>query len=589
MSCNNPPLSSLVGGARDLKPDGKWFRDSLGRYAMFRGVNFASSSKLPPYYLPILPGDDALPSLKLLKQLGINVVRLLVSWKKLAPNPSPPPGDSPGSLSPAGQEYLSSLCDVIEKLYEQDIFVLVDFHQDIAHEKYGGDGFPDWAIVVDGGHPRPKEPPRSDPAWALRLFEFPEVVEGLPFIFNMPTVPLPSGDSVDLNQLVRATLRSFWLNSTTNEFGTINTQDQLVWTIQAVAIALSSNPAVLGYEPFNEPHPVGLGKKCFEERYLTPYYQAVLRRVHSVDPKAFIFCEPRVDWNSLPTKNGGEQDCPHDVDEPDFQTPILYSLGTGSIKTFVWPTPPAVEARAVFSFHFYDPWTDAYGIAGLCDMMTNKQSEWPGIFKKMMEAAHARNMVPFLTEFGGSYGWQMESDLGPYKIQIQTYLDLMYQQIENNLLNSILWVYDLHYSDQAGDGWNDERFSLLGPDQRIQPGMAPIVARPYPMRSSALPKSLVFDSSRSQGAILLAPTPVSSEPTLIYVPNEFHYPQGFEVHATGTDFHWNINNHVLAWNLGPEGTNADHQMIICPPGKFEPTVLPPEFLGAMDRLSLLRF
>jgi endoglycosylceramidase len=556
---------------------------------MFRGVNFASRSKLPPAYLPFLPGDDAPKYLKLLKQLGINVVRLLVSWKKLAPTPIPPPSDSPSSLSAEGQQYLNSLCDVIKGLYEQDIFVLVDFHQDIAHEAYGGDGFPDWAIVVDAAHPRPTVAPKADPAWALRLFEFPEVVEGLPFVLDMPTVLLPDGDSVDLNELVRATFRGFWLNSTTNESGTIKTQDQLVWTIQAVAAALSSNPAILGYEPFNEPHPVGLGKKCFEERYLTPYYQTVLQRVHKVDSNAFVFCEPRVDWNSLPTEFGGEQDCPHDVYQPDFQTPIIYSLGTGPIKTFLWPTPPPIEARVVFAFHFYDPWTDAYGIAGLCDMMINKQREWPSIFKKMMEAAQARNMVPFLTEFGGSYSWQMLSDLGPYRIQVQTYLDLLYQEIENNLLNSMLWVYDLHYSNEAGDGWNNERFSLLGPDQQIQPGMAPITARPYPMRSSALPKRLVFNSSTSQGAILLDATPVSSEPTLIYVPDKFHYPGGFEVHATGTDIHWDADNHWLRWNLGPEGTSADHQMVICPPGKFDPRALPLEFQSASDRLSLSRF
>lgn len=68
---NNLPLSSQVGSARDLRPDGRWFRDSAGRYVMFRGVNFASRSKLPPDYLPFLPGDDAPKLLKLLKQLGI--------------------------------------------------------------------------------------------------------------------------------------------------------------------------------------------------------------------------------------------------------------------------------------------------------------------------------------------------------------------------------------------------------------------------------------------------------------------------------------------------------------------------------------
>ena len=40
--------------SRLLYKKDNWFRDSFGRYVMFRGVNFGSRSKLPPY-LPISP------------------------------------------------------------------------------------------------------------------------------------------------------------------------------------------------------------------------------------------------------------------------------------------------------------------------------------------------------------------------------------------------------------------------------------------------------------------------------------------------------------------------------------------------------
>ena len=56
-----------IGSARELTKDGTWFRDSAGRYVLFRGINFASRSKLPPY-LPIAPLDKKTIDLNELKK-----------------------------------------------------------------------------------------------------------------------------------------------------------------------------------------------------------------------------------------------------------------------------------------------------------------------------------------------------------------------------------------------------------------------------------------------------------------------------------------------------------------------------------------
>lgn len=81
---------------------------------MFRGVNFASRSKRPPY-LPLMPlhvrslDEEALAKelslvalqLDMLKDLGFNVIRLLVIWKAIEPEPNL--GEE---LSQAGEKYL---------------------------------------------------------------------------------------------------------------------------------------------------------------------------------------------------------------------------------------------------------------------------------------------------------------------------------------------------------------------------------------------------------------------------------------------------------------------------------------------------
>jgi hypothetical protein len=261
------------------------------------------------------------------------------------------------------------------------------------------------------------------------------------------------------------------------------------------------------------------------------------------------------------------------------------------MKTFIWrdSTPPDIAERAVFSFHFYDPTTVGMGLFPLesePDFMEDKAQGWPRFFQAMLDAATSRSMIPFLTEFGGDHNWddlpRPEGDLSPDKNQTQVYNDLLFQQIEQRLLNATMWVYELYYTDKDGDGWNGERFSLLRASNldatgariwAIQDGMALIVARPYPMRSSSLPKKLFFDSDLGLGAIVLTGMPVPA-PTVIYVPDLFHYPDGFEVRATSSDLRWDTARHLLYWN--PEQGDTDHQVILCKPGAFRRAALPEE-------------
>jgi hypothetical protein len=103
----------------DFVKDGIWFRDTRGRFVLFRGVNFASRSKLPPY-LPISPLKSKgitlqelrtemriiEPEIKRLAELGFNIVRLLVMWKAIEPRPN----HNLDKLLPEGENCTRSLC-----------------------------------------------------------------------------------------------------------------------------------------------------------------------------------------------------------------------------------------------------------------------------------------------------------------------------------------------------------------------------------------------------------------------------------------------------------------------------------------------
>ena len=547
------------GSARDLVKDGTWFRDGQGRYVLLRGVNFGSRSKRPPY-LPILPLavtsidpaqvdaelDAVRPELTRLRLLGVNIVRLLVLWKGVEPAPN----GNLEQLLPAGRLYLQMLQKVVDELYKQGMYVLLDFHQDIAHEVYGGDGFPDWAMGIDAQHPRPAPENLKNDKWGL-------------LYYDNPTPWYKIDDDV------RNTLRSFWQNSLTNtEAGLSNfpVRTHLAKTIGRTAEFFRGHPAIIGYEPFNEPHPVGFPKQTFESQTVPAFYREAATEIGRFDDRAFIFIEPRMDWTT------------YDANLPELTLITLANAFnfTRTPATFLDATGfGAAQSRLVFSFHYYDPrlltGPPVFGMD-----LRDQAHDWPPTFDVMHNAAVSRNLVPFMTEFGCSQGWQDNTDLQPAAYahrMIRGCLDLQYQQIEAQLLNATYWNFDLYNTADGKDNWNTENFSLLGPSR--SPRELDIVARPYPMRASAKPARVAFDLASKNAAVVLA-GPVVDAPTVIFVPRAMHYGDDFEVRATTPPaaVHWDETRQLLYWY--PDKSRAQNQIVISKLGGFSPVPLPVE-------------
>ena len=306
------------------------------------------------------------PEIKRLAELGFNIIRLLVIWKAIEPRPNP----NLDQLLPEGESYLNLVKEIIGVLYSYGLFVIIDFHQDIAHEVYGGDGFPDWALAIDEFHPKPI-PPRPDRGrdWAVGYY---------------------------LNYLVRNTLQSFWKNSLRNKDEGLEgypVRTHLEKTVgQTVKFFKdlnngSGHPAILGFSPFNEPHPVGLGKQFFEENILKEFYSNILVEINKFDHKAFIFIEPRLEWTVYPATDSGIE----------LQFPFIRDAE--QIHTWLSTDPKfkeQYESQGVFSFHYYDPWTLSYALFNFADNMHNKQNEWPKIFTKLRlgEVIHLKYTSP---------------------------------------------------------------------------------------------------------------------------------------------------------------------------------------------------
>ncbi len=546
---------------------GSWFRDEEKRYVLFRGVNFGSRSKLPPY-LPIAPLDihdiskldlkkeieSVKSGLDLMKNLGFNIIRLLISWKAIEPRPNP----NLEELLPEGRKYLEYMKEIIDELYARNLYVILDFHQDIANEAYGGDGFPDWAIAIDEEHQRPM-PAKPDKKWQFKYM---------------------------INKSLKETLKSFWENDLTNlDEGLKNypVRTHLEKTIgQTVKFFKSLNdglghPAILAVEPFNEPHPSTIPKKDFEVKFLVDYYRNVNSEIEKFDKALFIFIEPRVDW-IMPTDTGGMPvkygAAPLEVKRSfgmDFIQKLMVDkkLVTKKLETYLPSDLNSISRfgnNGVLSFHYYDTMAVASSFVKIPESLYTYKIEFPMIFIQLVHAATERGLIPFITEFGAF----QEAE------QIREYLDLQYNQIDAFLLNATIWNYDLYNTEKGKDNWNYENYSLLGPDRK--PRNVDVVARPYPMRSSAEPTLIFFDIDSKYASIVLEGKVVTEEPTVVYIPFDIHYSPEFTVWSTSNELKWDRANNILYWY--PSKDQDYNQLVI---GKGKLIKLETEFLPEQSK------
>lgn len=565
---------TYINNARLLLKQGKWFKDDKSRFVLFRGVNFASRSKLPPY-LPIVSLDKNNISeneldeeikkmavhLDRLKHLGLNIVRLLIIWKGLEPSPNP---DVDKNLLPEGEKYLNLMRKVIDALYARHLFVILDFHQDIAHEIFGGDGFPDWALAIDEKHQLPQHSKTNNKIWAA---------------------------SYNLNKTVKNTLKSFWLNDLTNIHTglkhfpvrshlekTIGLTAKFFRDSEASSTSSDENghPAIIGIEPFNEPHPVGIDKIHFEADLLKEFYFNVLSEIRKYDSKLFLFIEPRVDWSVFSAEETNKPSLRsslslHGFDLSRFD--LRQFLKIGDMNLIRTPVdgdidkrglidspreinsylplesdfPESFRSRGIFAFHYYDVRALGSSMLKIPKSISQYKYDWPKVYRQLLEGAKKRGLIPFITEFGGSYDSE----------QIREYMNLLFVQIESHLLNSTYWNYDLYHTDEGKDNWNLENFSLLGSNRL--PRNIDVVARPYPMLSSAEPSLLSFDID-SKYAIIILDGIVVESPTIIYIPFHLHYSPIFYVWATSNEIKWDKENQLLVWY--PSRNRTKNQIII---------------------------
>jgi endoglycosylceramidase len=294
-------LPAAPAGATSLRPlhavpdpvHGGRIVDDRGREVLLRGVNVNS---LGDYWRagpipPVLPFGAA--DARRIRQLGWNVVRLVVSWSQLEPEP--------GRDDPV---YGARLAAVTRLLAARGIRTIVDLHQDAwsatlaardgetcgggRRPALGWDGAPAWA-TLDGGAPRcylgaRELSPAVQAAWAAFFAD------------------RPAADGVGI-------------------------QTRYVAMLRRLARRVGRLDGVAGFDVMNEPGALGPG----ENAALGPFYRRALAAIRAGEragraQRHLVLVEPSVAWSL--TGRGAPPAFPHDRDV--VYAPHLYQGSIGA-------------------------------------------------------------------------------------------------------------------------------------------------------------------------------------------------------------------------------------------------------------------
>nr|WP_086822200.1 cellulase family glycosylhydrolase [Streptomyces sp. NRRL B-24572] len=252
--------------------------DSRGRVLTLRGWNLADKSH---------SGDAALSGItekhfRDMRAKGFNTARVLFFWDDLEPRP--------GQYSRA---YLDKIERVLDWAHTYDVKVVLDAHQDVYGPAFGSRGIPAWATRTDG---LPFTPHPDD--WFSQYFE--------------PAVQRAFTHLYEDEDLQRAQAR--------------------MWRV--VAERFEDHPAVLGYDPINEPmgemregEDLATAARRIERDQITPMHNRIADAIRSVDKDAWLFVEPTpIVGEGVPTGLGRIDD-PKVVYAPHFYNGTMEAGG----------------------------------------------------------------------------------------------------------------------------------------------------------------------------------------------------------------------------------------------------------------------
>jgi hypothetical protein len=209
--------------------------DSQGRTVLLRGFNVDSLLEDGVRKADLTETDASL-----MESSGVTAVRLPFSWALLEP--------SRGMIDDA---YIDRIAAAVDLLARHGIHTVLANHIRDWSAHYGGSGAPDWAVAP----------------WFVPDFR----------------AWLPSNWGTHVNPAMNAATTWFWLSPDWQADYT------LAW--RAIARRFRDDSAVAGYDLYNEPHPLPIPPRVFEQQVMWPFYARLIDDVGAVDPNHLFLVE----------------------------------------------------------------------------------------------------------------------------------------------------------------------------------------------------------------------------------------------------------------------------------------------------------
>ena len=471
-------------------PTNSFVRLPDGRYAIFHGVNVVV--KLPPF-IPDTENFDPYVSftdedIKILKRLGMNLVRLGVIWESIE--------FSEGQYN---STHLEKMSDIVKKLELNGITVIIDAHQDMFSRLFCGEGAPKFyteklTYSTDCNTNLLSRLfgllnvciPLSKNNWRYNQDGFPEIDDCV------------AGSFIDYHKCPE--LMSIYDSFFKNQNGVL---DAFAGFWKFVAAKFKGRTNVLGYDIWNEPWATNLWTDLkslipgyVDNKILINFYSHVDKGIAEIDPDYTMLFQP--------------------IPFPD----TLPLFGGQALSTFETAPVDITLRKQMFNVHAY---------CCAADQNVCKDGEPKVADYDRCSSFHDRKLEKNKKQAGQMGVPLIVTEFGACSSSKACYLEMLgFEKAADKYLTS--WAYWMYksYNDHTTTAPEGQE-GIFNDDGTVQNMKEKALTRTYILYYQGIPLEFIFnDKTKEFNAVFKYDKSINA-PSVIYFNEKFNYKKGYKL------------------------------------------------------------